>query len=107
MTSAPAPAPASLRYILIKMGGSAMQPDEFSVVLQQCRNGDKQALDALTPVVYAELRKLAAWFMRNEQPGQTLQPTALIHEAYLRLAHGNLPDFQSRTHFFGIAAHIM
>jgi len=84
-----------------------MQPDEFSGLLQQCRNGDKQALDALTPLLYAELRKLAASFMRNERPGHTLQPTALINEAYLRLAQGNLPDFESRTHFFGVAAHIM
>jgi RNA polymerase sigma factor (TIGR02999 family) len=84
-----------------------MQSDEFSLLLQRCRDGDKQALDALTPVVYAELRKLAASFMRNEPPGSTLQPTALIHEAYLQLVQQNLPDFQSRAHFFGVAAHIM
>jgi RNA polymerase sigma-70 factor (ECF subfamily) len=84
-----------------------MQSDEFSALLEQCRNGDKQALDALTPVVYAELKKMAASFMRRERPGSTLQPTALIHEAYLRLAQQSLPDFQGRTHFFGVAAHIM
>lgn len=84
-----------------------MQSDEFSVLFQQCRDGNKQALDALTPVVYEELRKLAAAFMRKERPGITLQPTALIHEAYLQLVQQHLPDFQSRAHFFGVAAHIM
>jgi RNA polymerase sigma-70 factor, ECF subfamily len=84
-----------------------MQSEEFNILLQECRSGNKQALDALTPVVYAELKKLAASFMRNERPGSTLQPTALIHEAYLRLAQEKLPDFTGRTHFFGVAAHIM
>lgn len=84
-----------------------MQTGEFTVLLRQCSSGNQQALDALTPVVYAELRKLAASFMQNERPGSTLQPTALIHEAYLQLVQQDLPDFQSRTHFFGVAAHIM
>lgn len=84
-----------------------MQPGEFTILLQRCSNGDKSALDALTPVVYAELRRLAASLMRNERPGSTLQPTALIHEAYLQLVRQDLPDFQSRAHFCGVAAHIM
>jgi len=59
------------------------------------------------PVVYAELRKLAAASMRQERPGHTLQPTALIHEAYLQLVEQHLPDFESRAHFLGVAAYIM
>lgn len=84
-----------------------MQSGDFTVLLQRWANGDKQALDALTPVVYAELRKLAASFMRHERPGITLQPTALIHEAYLELATGAPPDLQSRAHFLAVAAHVM
>jgi RNA polymerase sigma-70 factor (ECF subfamily) len=84
-----------------------LQPGEFTVLLQQCRTGDKHALDEVTVVVYAELRKLAGSFMRSERPGGTLQPTALIHEAYLQLVQQDLPDFQNRAHFVGVAAHIM
>lgn len=84
-----------------------MQSGEFTILLQKCSSGDKQALDAVTPVVYAELRKLAVACMRNERPGSTLQPTALIHEAYLQLVRQDLPDFQSRAHFCAVAAHIM
>jgi hypothetical protein len=54
---------------------------DFTTLLQQCTSGNRQALDALTPIVYSELRKLAVSFMRNERPGSTLQPTGLIHEA--------------------------
>jgi RNA polymerase sigma factor (TIGR02999 family) len=84
-----------------------VQSGDFTTLLQQCTGGNREALDALTPIVYAELRKLAARFMRNERPGGTLQPTALIHEAYLQLVQHELPGFQSRAHFFGIAARIM
>jgi RNA polymerase sigma factor (TIGR02999 family) len=84
-----------------------VQPEEFTVLLQQCASGDKQALDALMPVVYGELRALAAASMRQERPGHTLQPTALIHEAYLQLVQQHLPDFESRAHFLGVAACVM
>jgi len=77
------------------------------LLLQQSSRGDKQALDALMPVVYSELRRLAVCSMRQERPGHTLQPTALIHEAYLELVGQRLPDFQNRSHFLGVAAHIM
>jgi RNA polymerase sigma factor (TIGR02999 family) len=85
----------------------AVIPGDFTTLLQQCAGGNREALDALTPIVYAELRKLAVSFMRNERPGSTLQPTALIHEAYLQLVEHELPDFESRAHFFGVAARIM
>jgi RNA polymerase sigma-70 factor, ECF subfamily len=80
---------------------------EFTVLLERCSHGDKQALDELMPIVYTELKKLAVSSMRQERPGHTLQPTALIHEAYLQLAAQHLPDFQSRSHFLGVAAQIM
>ena len=84
-----------------------MQSGEFTVLLHNSADGDKAALDALTPIVYSELRRLAASYMRNERPGLTIQPTALIHEAYLQLVRQDLPNFQSRAHFFGVAAHVM
>jgi len=80
---------------------------DFTTLLQQWVGGNREALDALTPMVYAELRKLAASFMRHERPGSTLQPTALIHEAYLQLVEHELPSFENRAHFFGIAARVM
>jgi RNA polymerase sigma-70 factor (ECF subfamily) len=81
-------------------------PHEVTRLLQQWANGDKSALDALTPLVYAELRRLAASYLRSESPGHTLQPTALVHEAYLRLG-GRAPDCESRSQFYGVAAHLM
>jgi len=84
-----------------------LQTGDFTILLRQCSSGNKQALDALTPVVYAELKRLAVGCMRRERPGVTLQPTALIHEAYLQLVAQDLPDFQNRAHFFGVAARIM
>jgi RNA polymerase sigma-70 factor (ECF subfamily) len=76
-------------------------------LLLDWKNGNKAALDELTPVVYQELRRLANSYLRKERPDHTLQPTALIHEAYMRLIDQNTPDFQSRAHFFGVAAQLM
>ena len=87
--------------------GTGLQTGEFTILLRQCSNGDRQAMDALTPVIYAELKKLAVACMRQERPGATLQPTALVHEAYLQLVAQDLPDFQNRAHFFGVTARIM
>jgi RNA polymerase sigma factor (TIGR02999 family) len=84
-----------------------VQLGDFTTLLQQCSSGNREALDALTPIIYSELRKLAVSCMRNERPGSTLQPTALIHEAYLQLVEQDLPGFESRAHFFGLAACIM
>ena len=80
---------------------------EFTTWLQDWANGDRGAFDRLMPVVYRELRKLAARYMRNERPGHTLTPTALIHEAYLRLVSQSVPEFRNRSHFFGVAAQVM
>jgi RNA polymerase sigma-70 factor, ECF subfamily len=80
---------------------------EVTHLLIKWQEGQRAALDELTPIVYAEFRKLAGVYMRRERPEHTLQPTALIHEAYVRLVDQSLPMFNSRTHFFGIAAQIM
>ena len=69
-------------------------------------SGSSQDADALAPLVYNELRKIAAAYMRRERPGQTLQPTALVHEAYMRLAHAGTP-WHDKKHFVGIAARSM
>src|SRR4026207_1968481 len=69
--------------------------------------GDKESLDKLMPVVYDELRRQAARYLRRERPGHTLQTTALIHEAYVRLVDQRNVQWQNRAHFFGIAAQMM
>jgi RNA polymerase sigma factor (TIGR02999 family) len=76
-------------------------------LLADWKNGNKQALDQLVPLVYQELRRLADHYLRDERSAATLQPTVLVHEAYMRLVAQSLPDWQSRTHFFGVAAHLM
>jgi RNA polymerase sigma factor (TIGR02999 family) len=80
---------------------------DITVMLQQIGQGDAQAADRLLPVVYEELRRLAAQKMSRESPGQTLQATALVHEAWLRLGGDRQPTWQNRAHFFGAAAEAM
>ena len=80
---------------------------QVSLLLQGWRSGDRQALDALLPLVYKELRRLAHFQLRNERPDHTLQSAALVHEAYLRLIGLRTPQWESRTHFFAIAAQLM
>ncbi len=80
---------------------------DITHLLHDWRNGNKAALDALTPILYEELRRLAKSSMRAERAGHTWQPTVLIHEAYIRLIGQQMPDFQDRAHFFGVAAHTM
>jgi RNA polymerase sigma factor (TIGR02999 family) len=76
-------------------------------LLVRWRGGDRDALEELMPLVYDELRRLAHHYLRQERSDHTLQSTALVHEAYLRLAGQNPPQWQNRALFFGIAAHIM
>ncbi|MBM3784317.1 MAG: sigma-70 family RNA polymerase sigma factor [Acidobacteria bacterium] len=83
-----------------------MKP-EVTRLLGEWRDGNRAALDALLPLVYEELRKLAESYIGREREGHTLQPTALVHEAYVRLIGQEVPDFQNRAHFFGVAAHLM
>lgn len=81
--------------------------EPVTILLQQWREGDPSALEILTPIVYDELRRLAASYLRKERDGHTLQPTALLHEAYVKLANQANQDWKSRAHFFGVAAHLM
>ena len=76
-------------------------------LLGRLEQGDAKAADELLPLVYDELRRLAAHKMANEAPGHTLQPTALVHEAWLRIGGPEAPSLQNRGHFFGAAAEAM
>lgn len=78
-----------------------------TVILNRAQLGDPKAAEELLPLVYDELRKLAAHKIANEAPGQTLQPTALVHEAWLRLAGNTEASWQNRAHFFAAAAEAM
>jgi RNA polymerase sigma factor (TIGR02999 family) len=82
-------------------------PSDVTQLLQGWREGDSKALDALLPLVYKELRRLAHFQLRAERADHTLQSAALVHEAYLRLVGMNVPQWESRTHFFAIAAQLM
>lgn len=86
-----------------------MEPNaaEITVFLRAWSNGDAAALDRLTPVVYDELRRLARRYMRHERAGNTLQTTALVNEAYLRLVDAKSVGWQDRVHFFAVSAQIM
>lgn len=86
--------------------GSSPQ-QEVTDLLVEWKQGNKAAMDLLTPLVYNELRRLAERYLKNERAAATLQPTALVHEAYLRLVAQSMPDWESRAHFFGVAAHLM
>src|SRR5438128_1982347 len=80
---------------------------DFTRILEGVERGDPKAAGELLPLVYEELRRLAAHKMTNESLGHTLQPTALVHEAWLRLIGGEQPTFENRAHFFGAAAEAM
>jgi len=82
-------------------------PRSVTELLQQVRAGERRATEELLPLVYEELRKLARARLAREAPGQTLQPTALVHEAYLRLVGADHPSWENRAHFFGAAAEAM
>ena len=81
--------------------------DEITKLLQGWQGRDRAALDALLPAVYQELRRLAHYELRNERPDHTLQSAALVNEAYLRLFRMQPPQWESRTHFFAIAAQLI
>jgi RNA polymerase sigma factor (TIGR02999 family) len=80
---------------------------ETTRLLRAWANGEREALDHLTPRVYEELRRIAGHYMRDERPGRTLQTTALVHEAYLRMVDENKVKWEHRAHFFAVAAQIM
>lgn len=86
---------------------TASNPLELTQLLIAWSNGDADALEQLTPLVYSELRRLAHRYMNRERKGHTLQTTALVHEAFLRLINFPQENWQNRTHFYAIAANMM
>jgi RNA polymerase sigma factor (TIGR02999 family) len=81
--------------------------ESVTVLLSRVNKGDRDAFDQLVPLVYEELHRIAHGYLRRESQDHTLQPTALIHEAYLRLAEYGGTDYQNRKHFFAVAARVM
>lgn len=81
-------------------------PAAVTILLQQWSEGNQEALDQLMPVVYGQLRKLAAYSLRGERPGHTLRATELVHEAYLKLIDSEIP-WQNRAHFYAVAANML
>ena len=84
-----------------------MASDQVTQLLVQLGGGNRAAVDELTPLVYQELKRIAGGQLRNERPGHTLQATALVHEAYLKLVDQRDVSWQNRAHFFGVAAQVM
>ncbi len=82
-------------------------PNLVTALLAKWRAGDEQALEALVPLVYDELRRLAHRYLRHERPDHTLQSTALVHEVYLRLLKQGTHEFENRAHFFAISAQLI
>jgi len=80
---------------------------EITELLQRVHRGDQRALDTVIPLVYDELKKLAAGHLRREGRARPLETTALVHEAFIRLAGGRHPSYENRTHFYGIASRLM
>ncbi|MGC4055013.1 MAG: sigma-70 family RNA polymerase sigma factor [Paludibaculum sp.] len=80
---------------------------DVTQLLREWREGRKEAAEELAPLVYQELRRLAGVYMSRERPDHTLQPTALVHEAYLKLVRETVPDYENRAHFTAVAAHHM
>ncbi len=98
--------PTTLQFSIINAGAMS-DTHEVTLLLAEWAKGNQNALDDLTPLVYRELRQLAASYLRKERQGHTLQPTALVHEAYVRLVDQTNPSWQNRSHFYGVAARLM
>jgi len=86
---------------------SVPEPGDVTRLLHSWNSGDKAALEQLMPLVYRELNRLAAAYLRRERPNHTLQPTDLVHEAYLRMVSQTTAEYENRTHFFAVAANLM
>jgi len=85
----------------------AQSPEQITGLLQAWRDGNRNALDELVPIVYNELRRIAHRYLRRQPAGQTLQTTAVVHEAYLRLTGQDSVAWQNRAHFYGVCAQVM
>ena len=90
-----------------RINNYAMAEPGVTELLSRWAQGDREAFDALAPSIYGELRRIAAAYLRRERSDHTLQPTALVHEAFLRLVEQRDVDWQSRQHFFGVSAQLM
>ena len=95
----------TIRALTADMGEPSTQG--VTRLLREAQAGDRAALDELLPLVYRELRQLASRHLAGERPGHTLQPTALVHEVYLKLIDQHSVDWRNRAHFFGLAAEMM
>jgi RNA polymerase sigma factor (TIGR02999 family) len=84
-----------------------MASPSVTLILKEFASGNKSALDRLMPLLYEELRRLAGYHLKSERRGHTLQPTALVHEAYARLIGAEHPGYRNRTHFLSVAARVM
>ena len=84
-----------------------VSPPDVTALIGDWSRGNRAALNQLLPLIYAELRRVAARQLRNERADHTLQPTALVHEVYIRLVDQRQGDWQNRAHFFGVAAQVM
>lgn len=82
-------------------------PAAITEILNEARNGNTAVLEDLLPLVYAEMRRLAGGYLSRERAGHTLQPTALVHEVYLRMIGAEPMDWRNRAHFFGVASRLM
>jgi RNA polymerase sigma factor (TIGR02999 family) len=86
---------------------SESNPQELTVLLQKWSDGDSDALEELTPIIYEELHRIAKHYMSRERENHTLQPTALVNEAYMRLINWKSAKWENRAHFFGVSAQLM
>lgn len=94
-------------YNMIKCCQMETASESITLMLREFSNGNTSAMDKVMPLIYAELRGLARNHLRNERSGHTLAPTALVHEAYLRMVSQSYRDYRGRAHFLGVAAHVM
>jgi RNA polymerase sigma factor (TIGR02999 family) len=101
------PEKADAKRARTSKGTRPADPHEVTQLLTDWSQGDHAALEKLTPLVYEELRRLARHYMEGQRPGHTLQTTALVNEAYLRLADQSEPNFTNRSHFLAVAAKAM
>lgn len=99
--------PGSALDTMREAGPVDSSPEDITFLLSELQNGDQEAASKLMPLVYNELRRLASGYMRRERAEHTLQATALVHEAYLKLVKQRSVNWQGRSHFFGIAAQLM
>lgn len=101
----PSASRSPLRAALVQYHGRTVM--QITELLQRVHAGDSQALHTVIPLVYDELKRLAAGHLRREGKARPLDTTALVHEAFLRLAHGQQPSYENRSHFYGIASRLM